>query len=161
MGICLCGLLNCLVGYWLILSFILSFFFLSINLSICVDARLKQVYVLTRPHLVILFSGFDQIYKTCFDFLLHGLSCQPLSQELSRSGKLGCHALLLHGSGSTAGGSGKSSLARALCNQLGRHPILAYVSIIECISLRGTLLYVFFVWNFLTLEHDNCVRFIS
>ena len=148
---------------WLLAhSFLHPFIFFSVyqSVDLC-RCKVKTGLCSYTPSPVILFSGFDQIYKTCFDFLLHGLSCQPLSQELSRSGKLGCHALLLHGSGSTAGGSGKSSLARALCNQLGRHPILAYVSIIECISLRGTLLYVFFVWNFLTLEHDNCVRFIS
>ena len=85
----------------------------------------------------LFFRGFDKLYETCVDFLLHGLACQPLSQQLSCSNKPNCNTLLIYGSGSTAGGSGKTSLAHAVCNTLGKHPILAHVSVIECVSLRG------------------------
>jgi hypothetical protein len=83
------------------------------------------------------FRGFDKLYETCVDFLLHGLAYQPISEQLCCSNKPNCNTLLLYGSGSTAGGSGKTSLAHALCNTLGKHPILAHVSVIECVSLRG------------------------
>ena len=85
----------------------------------------------------LFFRGFDKLYETCVDFLLHGLACQSLSQQLSCSNKPNCNTLLIYGSGSTAGGSGKTSLAHAVCNTLGKHPILAHVSVIECVSLRG------------------------
>ncbi|XP_028405471.1 peroxisome biogenesis factor 1-like [Dendronephthya gigantea] len=81
-------------------------------------------------------GGFDTLYETCVDFLLHGLAYQPISQQLCCS-TLNSNTLLLYGSGSTAGGSGKTSLAHALCNTLGKHPVLAHVSVIECVSLRG------------------------
>ena len=95
-----------------------------------------------RLFLLLIFRGFDEIYQTCFDFLLHGLSYQPVSQQLCHGRKPSCNTLLIYGSGSTAGGSGKSSLARALCHHLGKHPILAHISVIDCISLRGKSLVV-------------------
>ena len=85
----------------------------------------------------ISFRGFDKLYETCLDFLLHGLAYQPISQQLCCSNKPNCNTLLVYGSGSTAGGSGKTSLAHAVCNTVGKHPILAHVSVIECVSLRG------------------------
>lgn len=71
------------------------------------------------------------------NFLLHGLGFHPVSQQICCSNKPEHNALLIYGTGSTAGGSGKTSLAHALCNSLGKHPVLAHISIVECVSLRG------------------------
>ena len=100
------------------------------------------------------FRGFDKLYERCVDFLLHGLAYQPISQQLCCSNKPNCNTLLLYGSGSTAGGAGKTTLAHAICNTLGKHPTLAHISVIECVSLRGETSIRFLVC-FKALSHDG------
>lgn len=112
-----------------------------ILLSYCIVSSTRHsAIIMSIRQLDCLFvycRGFDRLYETCMDFLLHGLACQPISQQLCRSNRPQCSTLLLYGSGSTAGGGGKTSLAHALCNTLGKHPVLAHVSVVECVSLRG------------------------
>ena len=43
-----------------------------------------------------------------------------------------------------ASGTGKSSLARAVCKQLAEWPSLAYVTVLECKPLRGKLILSYF-----------------
>ena len=62
-----------------------------------------------------------------------------MSQQLCRSRTpSNSNTLLIYGSGCNAGGSGKTPLAYALCNQLEKHPVLAHVAVVDCIALRGT-----------------------
>ena len=90
------------------------------------------------------------------DFLLHGLAYQPISQQLCCTNKPNCNTLLLYGSGSTAGGTGKTSLAHALCNTLGKHPILAHVSVIECVSLRGKGFWLYRIFSQILVTTEHC-----
>ncbi|XP_005797465.2 peroxisome biogenesis factor 1 [Xiphophorus maculatus] len=80
-----------------------------------------------------LFGGIDDLIKTGFEFISHALLGSPLSRELCTSGEgLKGGALLITG----AKGSGKSSLARALCRK-SREDLDAHVEVLDCKKLQG------------------------
>ncbi|XP_007547653.1 peroxisomal ATPase PEX1 isoform X1 [Poecilia formosa] len=80
-----------------------------------------------------LFGGIDDLIKTGFEFISHALLGSPLSRELCTSGEgLKGGALLITG----AKGSGKSSLARALCRK-SREDLDAHVEVLDCRKLQG------------------------
>ncbi|PWA15107.1 hypothetical protein CCH79_00008874 [Gambusia affinis] len=80
-----------------------------------------------------LFGGIDDLIKTGFEFVSNALLGSPLSRELCTSGEgLQGGALLITG----AKGSGKSSLARALCRK-SREELDAHVEVLDCKKLQG------------------------
>lgn len=80
-----------------------------------------------------LLGGIDHLIKTGFEFMSHNLLGSPLSRELCTSGVgLKGGALLITG----AKGSGKSSLARALCRK-AREDLDTHVEVLDCKKLQG------------------------
>ena len=68
------------------------------------------------------------------------LTSRPLGRQLCASVPGQRHGgVLIYG----GRGSGKTTVAKAVCQEASEWPLLAYVKVVECNALKGTLLHCY------------------
>ncbi len=89
--------------------------------------------------MVFVFSGVAHHFekaKAYFD----GIFASQYDPKLKKTSRVKGSLLICGSSRSVSGGSGRTSVAHAVCSRYEQAPYFAHVEVIECTSLRGKLL---------------------
>lgn len=131
--------------YFLLHPFVLNKASVSVAPNVTTTSKIPGIYKLPYwsiddvdsalhcPRLQEL-GGFTDLGMSAINHLAASVLARPLSQSLFAPAPGLCHGgVLICGNK----GSGKTSLAKAICRELSEWPFLTYVKIIDCKHLRG------------------------